>query len=1008
MATALRFRPPTPRAGDVARPRIQRILAGRFDRSLTSMVAGPGFGKTTALARAVEEHRLVGSGRDLWLTCTPDDTDAATLARAVVEVLDAPVDATEPHLVAAVMAASAPKHLCLILDDVHHVRPGTEGHRWLVDLLGRTPTNVHVLCAGRVSLGFDRPDAVTITESELRFTASEIGEYLDQHGSPPLDRRITDLAGWPALVDVAARQGAPVRYIDDAILTALEPAAARALDCLVAAGHGDAQLVEACVDASPADIDTLPLVDTVGVEYVPHGLWYELRARSASVGAMRLQVVEVLDDRNSIEHALDVALAAEVARLEHDAPAVAQERRADLIRRALSPDRDVDAAHIRRWAATARRAFPDDPDGLALRGMRARVDDPQGEECIEYLSLAAAGYVERDDARGEATVLSALTYPLHTRQDAAGLQTAYGRLIELAAQGIGEAEQQSRLGQSVIATALGDAAAARDHAQAVIDRAPPGAAHTAATWLLANALNGLGEPSVAVADQLYGAPGLLPGMCAAPFTARWKLGLIEEIDSMDRIPPTGDRDRYVMAVWESVLSIAIGDLAAGEQHLEVIRAAHPDGAPAGDSSNVITEVALDIERGDDDTARDRLRDLFAAHPIDGPLRMWVAMSAGVVYLYAPEQRDFLRAQTLGPLYARDLALASALAALHESGDIDPLRRSVLPERSGALLCAIGLRHTAEYLAAARQLEVAGVHDVVVSLVDTVGAPARRALARASASEVPEIATGAASILGEIPVPPAGSLEIRLLGTLSLGLDGADYLPDDWRRERVRALLAFVILHPTPTREAAIAELWPDADAEAGRRNLRSTLNRLQNVLEPERTGGHAAYHLRSHGQLLEFRAGARATIDVHQFVDDLRAAEELDSSGTPSLAIDRYLSAIGRYRGDLVPDSYDPWVLVQRDALRARYVVAGVRSADLLTALDRSEEAIDVLLPVLATEPYSEPAHRAVIAAQLAQGDVAAARRALTTADELLGEVGGAADPATEALRQRIDRRAPP
>ena len=69
--------------------------------------------------------------------------------------------------------------------------------------------------------------------------------------------------------------------------------------------------------------------------------------------------------------------------------------------------------------------------------------------------------------------------------------------------------------------------------------------------------------------------------------------------------------------------------------------------------------------------------------------------------------------------------------------------------------------------------------------------------------------------------------------------------DDWRRERVRSLLGYLVVHPDATREAVMAALWPEATEEAARRSLRSTLNLLLGVLEEGRTGGDAAYFVRA-------------------------------------------------------------------------------------------------------------------------------------------------------------------
>lgn len=189
---------------------------------------------------------------------------------------------------------------------------------------------------------------------------------------------------------------------------------------------------------------------------------------------------------------------------------------------------------------------------------------------------------------------------------------------------------------------------------------------------------------------------------------------------------------------------------------------------------------------------------------------------------------------------------------------------------------------------------------------------------------------------------------------------------------VLGLLAFLVLHQRAPREQVTAALWPDADPEGGRRNLRATLNRLVSVLEPGRGPGDAPYFFRSTGTQLWLVVDDALTIDIDEFDRLVDEGDRLETAGAPSLSIEPYLAALARYRGDLLPNLYDDWVLVLRDRVRTRYVTCGVRCAKLLVATDRAREAIDTITAVLATEPWSVPAHRA-----------------MTTCEAVLNDLGG-------------------
>src|SRR5947207_8951475 len=85
--------PPTglPRVLDVELPRLRlvRLLEGRWDRAVTLLVAGPGFGKTTVLAQAVRAHQVAPRGIDVWVSCEAAYEDPACFATALLDAMSA-------------------------------------------------------------------------------------------------------------------------------------------------------------------------------------------------------------------------------------------------------------------------------------------------------------------------------------------------------------------------------------------------------------------------------------------------------------------------------------------------------------------------------------------------------------------------------------------------------------------------------------------------------------------------------------------------------------------------------------------------------------------------------------------------------------------------------------------------------------------------------------------------------------------------------------------------------
>src|SRR5215467_6067376 len=78
-----------PRVLDVELPRLRlvQLLEGRWDRAVTLLVAGPGFGKTTVLAQAVRAHQVAPRGIDVWVSCEAAHEDPVRFATALLDAM---------------------------------------------------------------------------------------------------------------------------------------------------------------------------------------------------------------------------------------------------------------------------------------------------------------------------------------------------------------------------------------------------------------------------------------------------------------------------------------------------------------------------------------------------------------------------------------------------------------------------------------------------------------------------------------------------------------------------------------------------------------------------------------------------------------------------------------------------------------------------------------------------------------------------------------------------------
>ena len=219
------------------------------------------------------------------------------------------------------------------------------------------------------------------------------------------------------------------------------------------------------------------------------------------------------------------------------------------------------------------------------------------------------------------------------------------------------------------------------------------------------------------------------------------------------------------------------------------------------------------------------------------------------------------------------------------------------------------------------------------------------------------------------------IDLSLLSGFELRLDGKPVdLPLGAQR-----LIAFLALHNRPLQRAFVAgNLWLDSSEERAAANLRSALWRLHR-----------------HGRrLIDTRSGRLTLspdvrIDVHAIAQ--RAREVLEASG----AEHQHTGNSGSYfelslSGELLPDWYEDWILVERERFRQLRIHALESLCDQLTAAGKHAQAIEAGLAAVAAEPLRESAHRALIRCHLAECNPAEAVRQYRRYEQVLDQELGA------------------
>ena len=235
------------------------------------------------------------------------------------------------------------------------------------------------------------------------------------------------------------------------------------------------------------------------------------------------------------------------------------------------------------------------------------------------------------------------------------------------------------------------------------------------------------------------------------------------------------------------------------------------------------------------------------------------------------------------------------------------------------------------------------------------------------------------------------VEVRLLG--QAGVTAAGKPVKFSKRTTTLAMLGFLVLRrgQSVARNALAFTLFPDEDEEAALAELRRYLY-LANKALPARSG---------HPWLIADAETVRWNADNPVFVDAIEF--ERLSSDDATLA-----EAVDCYKGDLLEEVYDDWVLPERERLRTRYLDALMKLVRAHRARREHAAAISYARQILAVDPWREDVVRQLLAARYESGDASGALLEFDRFEKRLrDEINVRAMPETLAVRAAIARGDP-
>ncbi len=412
-------------------------------------------------------------------------------------------------------------------------------------------------------------------------------------------------------------------------------------------------------------------------------------------------------------------------------------------------------------------------------------------------------------------------------------------------------------------------------------------------------------------------------------------------------------------------------------------------------------AAVAVADGDDRRAAGALESFFAEHAPESTEGGRLARRyPGLVHVLVPTSRATLETAPWGESVARAVRAArwfEAVMAGHEPAEpVAALR---------PLLNVLPLRWIVT--ATCHRVDRDGVEarQLVEDLVGTCGGEVRRLLRVLAEGGDAVVSDGARRLLAAVPIAPEDPIVIGVLGPVTVhhagaGEDDVLAVESALRRERVRQVLATLVLEGTVRRDDLAARFWPDQEPRKASQNVRATLLHVNRALEPERGAGDAAFVLRADGDDLSLIGAPWVRTDLRQFEDALLDAATARADGVHSQELAHLEAALALVRGEPLADlRYEEWATGRVRRIVSHVVDAARRAAELAYADRRFRSAEAHAERCVALDPFDDTAHRYAVAAPLADGRLAAARAALERWERATSELG--LEPSEEAAMYR-------
>ena len=203
------------------------------------------------------------------------------------------------------------------------------------------------------------------------------------------------------------------------------------------------------------------------------------------------------------------------------------------------------------------------------------------------------------------------------------------------------------------------------------------------------------------------------------------------------------------------------------------------------------------------------------------------------------------------------------------------------------------------------------------------------------------------------------MQVWLLGDFELHYNGDTVTTIN--SARLQSLLAYLLINrSSPQLRHHIAfQFWPDTTEAQARTNLRKLILLLRRALPDADSFLHVT------NKSVQWRPEAALDLDVARFEQGCAAQESPQA----------WQTAVNLYRGQLLPSSYDDWILPVRERLHQMYVETTDRLIDRFETEHDFQQAIHYAQHLLRQEPLREPTYRKLMRLYMSLGERSSALR---------------------------------